>query len=449
MEYIPGYTTIKNTLQSIIPSRYFSWKGANMYELFESSQESPKKGYFDSASPTPTPAVDDPNTARWSAKKEYSKGDMVKYNGFIYISIKDSQNINPVREIVDTQITVEDEYWKVNGLSSKVKTFNEETDAKKTYTMHDIVIFDDILYKCKQAVCSSDFTNPQWELLSSSIISPAKAPEVKADTYYESVANSTASIINDLHIEEIPGESLWDKIVRIVKILIPYVISIAVFFLAIIIASLSANDLIHKPVPFRILAFYYTYFFVSTRSYIGIFIALYYLIRSVFGSYLSMKKPYMYGILPIWEDPGYNFNSRFPPLLTYPITLREYIQQMKNEFNAVRLESHGDIIGMLQTALHVPPDKSPFAKGVKSKLEAATAEALNNAAKAAATTAKLEGGPPTGPTGTSPAPAPGAAPTATGPTAAPPNAAPPNAAPPNAAPPNAAASASAGADTSK
>ena len=383
MEYIPGYTTIKNTLQSIIPSRYFSWKGANIYELFDSSLLPTMSS---SNSPTPTPAVDDPNIARWSSKREYSKGDMVKYNGFIYTSIKDSKNINPVREIVDTQITVEDEYWKVNGLSSKVKRFNEDTDAKKTYNLNDIVLFDDILYKCNlvKTVCTSDFTNPQWESLSSSIISLAKAPVVKSESYYDSIKNSAGSMINDFNIEDIPGESLSDKIVRIIKILIPYIISIAVFFLAIILASLSANDLLHKPVPFRILAFYYTYFFVSTSYIRGIFIALYYFIRSVFGSHLSMKKPYMYGILPIWEDPGYNFNSRFPPLLTYPITLREYIQQMKDEFNAVRLESHGDIIGMLQTALHVPPDKSPFAKGVKSKLDAATDVALKNAAAAKA-----------------------------------------------------------------
>jgi len=438
MEYIPGYTTIKNTLQSIIPSRYFSWKGANIYELFDSSLLPTMSS---SNSPTPTPAVDDPNIARWSSKREYSKGDMVKYNGFIYTSIKDSKNINPVREIVDTQITVEDEYWKVNGLSSKVKTFNEETDAKKTYTMHDIVIFDDILYKCKQAVCSSDFTNPQWELLSSSIISPAKAPEVKSESYYDSIKNSAGSMINDFNIEDIPGESLSDKIVRIIKILIPYIISIAVFFLAIILASLSANDLLHKAVPFRILAFYYTYFFV-TQSYIGLsFIALYYFIRSVFGSHLSMKKPYMYGILPIWEDPGYNFNSRFPPLLTYPITLREYIQQMKDEFNAVRLESHGDIIGMLQTALHVPPDKSPFAKGVKSKLDAATDVALKNAAAA-----KALQNPAAAPTATATAATPAAATpgaataaAATAPTAAAPTTAAPTAAATTNADPSAAA----------
>jgi hypothetical protein len=402
MEYIPGYTTIKNTLTSIIPPNYFSWKGPNIYELFDSSQATSNQGFFSSASPTPS--VDDPNIARWSSQQEYNKDDMVKYNGFIYTSIKDSKNKNPVREIVDTQITVEDEYWKVNGLSSKVKRFNEDTDATKTYTKNDIVIFDDILYKCKNNLCTSDFTNPQWESLSSSIITPAKAPAVKADTYYDSVINSAGSMINDFNIEEIPGEPLSDKVVRIVKILIPYVTSIALFFLAIILASLSANDLIHKPFPFRILAFYYTYFFVSTQSYIGIFIALYYFIRSVFGSYLSMKKPYIYGILPIWEDPGYNFNSRFPPLLTYPITLREYIQQMKNEFNAIRLESHGDIIGMLQTALHVPKQKSPFAQGVKSKLDAATAEAAANAAAAA----KAEGAP------TAPAPAPATSPTGTG-----------------------------------
>ena len=263
MDYIPGYTLLKR-IAGYLPSFSFT----NKYELFTGSVV---PGL---TAPTPVP-VDDTTLPRWSNKKHYAKNDMVKYNGFNYTAVNPSVNVNPVRAIVDSYITVETNSWQLDGLNSKVIPFNPETDSEKTYFNRDIVNFDDMLYLCKSASkedgCSSDFTKDTWEVLSSAIINPPTAPPSTNDSYLQqfsgSVEASISEIIMDFSIPDVPGESLVDKIYRIFGILYVYLVSIAVFFTALLIASFTANDLLHKEYPYRILAYMYSYYFVTSILY--------------------------------------------------------------------------------------------------------------------------------------------------------------------------------------
>ena len=61
----------------------------------------------------------------------------------------------------------------------------------------------------------------------------------------------------------------------------------------------------------------------------------------------------MYGVLPIWEDPSYDNTSFLPSILTYPISLRGYIEEGKEIVKANRLASHGDVVKFLREALRL------------------------------------------------------------------------------------------------
>jgi hypothetical protein len=167
------------------------------------------------------------------------------------------------------------------------------------------------------------------------------------------MVNSINGIVNEFTLEEIPGESLTGTAWRVYYLMYPYLVEILIFILAVVFASFSANDLLHKEAPYRILAFMYTYFFVRSKGIIAYLIFFYYLFRSFFGSWYEMNPLKIYGLLPLWKDYNYNEQSIFPTLATYPASLDEYIRQGKEIFNHARLQSHGDITGMLAHALRV------------------------------------------------------------------------------------------------
>lgn len=356
MEYIPGYTTL-----SSLASRargYFSWEKPNKYELFTQSTQSTASTPSTMTSTflrgPSSNAVDERKIPRWSAEMSYVKNDRVKHNGFLYTSTKDSSNVNPVQKITDDFITVNAGYWVSNGLSSNVKQFVPDTDSSNVYRVNEIVSFDTVLYLCTNPGqgCTSDYTNSKmWKKLSSEYI--PLPPETARLSYYEQLEKFFNGIINDFTIEEIPGESLTDTAVRVFYIMYPYLLQILIFILAVVFASFSANDLLHREAPYRVLAFIYTYFFVMNKGLLAYLIFFYYCFRSFFGSWYEMNPLKIYGILPLWKDFTYNDQSIFPTLLTYPPSLDKYIHEGKEIFNHARLQSHGDIMGMLAHALRI------------------------------------------------------------------------------------------------
>ena len=75
MDYIPGYTMLKNIPIPAKVSEFFTWTKPNIYELFASS-------ITDTLSRSNI--VDNSNVRRWSSRLSYSKDDVVTYNGFNY-----------------------------------------------------------------------------------------------------------------------------------------------------------------------------------------------------------------------------------------------------------------------------------------------------------------------------------------------------------------------------
>jgi len=346
MEYIPGYTTLKNLAVQIVPNvhEYFTWKPSNKYELFSTSNASSNTSILGNVGSLT--AVDESKIPRWSRAKAYVKDDRVKYNGFLYTCIKDASNINPVKEVVDDFITVNSDYWVSDGLSSNVKLFDAEKDINNKYFLNDIVNVDNILYKCTNSNCSTDFTADYWTKLTSDFI-----PVPKTDDYSTQISQSAFGILNDLTLEPIPDETYQDTAMRVLYVVYPYVFAIFVFILAIVLASFSAHDLLHKEAPYRVLAFFYTYYFVIKQTYIGLFLFVYYIYRSLSGNTNPLK---IYGILPIWEDEKYDESSMFPTLMTYPISLRTYLEEGRRIMQMNKLNSHGNIMGMLTRALKLP-----------------------------------------------------------------------------------------------
>ena len=349
MEYIPGYSTLKNVAVSIVPNvyEYFTWK-TSKYELFSTSVASSNTSILGSVASLTD--VDESKIPRWSHAKGYVKEDRVKHDGFLYTCIKDASNINPVKVIVDDFITVDSEYWVSDGLSSNVKYFDPEIDMSNTYFLNDIVVVDNVLFKCTSSNCSTNFTANYWTKLTSDFI-----PVPKTDSYSVQLLNAVGGILNDLTLEPIPEETYQDTAMRVLRVIFPYVFAIFIFILAIVLASFSANDLLHKEAPYRILAFAYTYYFVIKQTYIGIFLGLYYVFRSLSGGMNPLK---IYGILPIWEDEKYDETSMFPTLSTYPISLRTYLEEGRRIMQMNKLKSHGNIMAMLTRALKLPLGQS-------------------------------------------------------------------------------------------
>jgi len=378
MDYIPGYTTLRSVVSTGI-SYVSSFRPTN--ELFVANSTFGSVGSNVTSLP-----IDETQVPRWSEKKNYDQGDMIKQNGFLYTAIKKSSNINPVLSIQDGFITVNTGYWKMLRLSSKVIPFNPETDSKKTFFKKDIVNFDDYLYLCTASNCKADFGSNVWEPLSSSIINPPVVPEPAPVNYSDQallyIYMPIYKLMNDFNIPDIQGETLWEKTQRIFWILYSYLWMIALFILAFLLSSYAANDLLHKEWPYRVLAYVYTFFFISTDTFMGYGIIGYYLIRSFFQKSLGMSPIAMYGILPIKEDAEYDDKNTLPTLYTYPAKLAKTIEEQKEIFNQLRLNSHGDIIEMLRRALHVAPKPTNLTREIQQDLESMSAANLAAAAAA-------------------------------------------------------------------
>jgi hypothetical protein len=369
MEYIPGYVTLKSLASKAanMPTKLYEYyTNKNKYELFAGSQSN-QPSYL----PTFTDAPEDVKMSRWSQYKKYKVGDVVRHNGFVYTSIKESSNVNPIKEIVDTFITVNDSYWVSNGLHSNVKPFDPDTDMEKKYAKDDIVNFNSVLYLCSikgsspssspsssgLSRCDSDFTNSnQWTMLSSEYIT--EPTPIEKESYSTQAFLGLGAIFNDLTFEEIPGETLDGTAWRVFYRLLPYLFVITKFMLALMFASFTANDLLHKEAGYRILAFIYVFMFVffptnSYSTFAGTITTLYYIFRSLFGRTFGMNDLRMWGFLPLVKDYEYDEKRRFPTLYSYPASLEEFINEGRNIMMDRRLSSHGDIVGYLASALRV------------------------------------------------------------------------------------------------
>ena len=366
MEYIPGYVTLKHLASKAanMPTKLYEYyTNKNKYELFAGSQSN-QPSYL----PTFTDTPEDVKIARWSQYKKYKADDVVRHNGFVYTSIKESSNINPIKEIVDTFITVNDSYWVSNGLHSNVKTFDPETDMEKKYVKDDIVNFNSVLYLCSLNTsnssspsslsrCGTDFMNSnQWTMLSSEYIT--EPTPIEKESYSTRVFSGLGGIFNDLTFEEIPGETLDGTAWRVFYRLLPYLFVITKFMLALMFASFTANDLLHKEPGYRILAFIYIFMFVffptnSYSTFAGTITTIYYIFRSLFGRTFGMNDLRMWGFLPLLKDYEYDEKRRFPTLYSYPASLEEFINEGRDIMMDRRLSSHGDIVGYLASALRV------------------------------------------------------------------------------------------------
>ena len=445
MEYIPGYTTLKDTIGQA-PKKlyeYFTSKLPNKYELFATqSNATQSNAKADSSWFSGTIAgIDEANIPRWSSAIEYKKDDYVKHQGFIYKSRKDSSNVNPIESITDDFITVNSDYWISEGLSSNVKKFDPDRDVNTTYTKDTIVNFNSVLYSCMQpgSNCTSDYTKNVWKKLSSDYIAPYIPTSNLSYTDQVTRTSSTfiSDMINEFTIEEIPGESLYDTSWRVGYIVYNKLFFIVPILLAFVFASFSANDLLHKKAPFRILAYIYTFLFVSYQTSIGYLIFFYYLFRSLFGWSFNMNPLKIYAILPLKEDLEYNESSMFPSLYTYPASLREYIEEGRKISNVAKLASQGDILGMIARSLRVPLNSQGLSIHRKALGEIVPPQ--RTAAGAAAANSTNNPGPPTqGGTNAATNTAPNAGATTAAPNAVPATTAAPNAVPATTTAPNAA-----------
>lgn len=343
MEYIPGYSTIKNIVgQSLVyPGKifeYFSGKKVNNYELFTES--------FPSTSNT-----GEANIPIWSSNVGYSNTKQVKLDGVIYTCVVPKcLGDSPIKSIIDNNLQVNSNFWKYDRISSKVKQFNPDTGSNVIYLREEIVNNNDTLYKCKTNTCTPDFTSSNWTLLYSSVIETSGFTVENIDAN-PSFTDKVNAVIKDFTIEDIPDETLTDKTWRIICIAYPYALSITILFMAVIFASYSANDLLHKEVPYRILAFIYVFYCVSQLAFsnnqslqqtLGAFIVIYYIYRCIIGPW-------------IW-----------PGIVELPIRTPILPMQPKVEseiYNKMRLDSHGDIDLMLKRAFRdasfsLPPPPS-------------------------------------------------------------------------------------------
>lgn len=364
MEYIPGYVTLKNLASKAasMPTRVYEYyTNKNKYELFAGSQSN-QPSYFTGLTTTSL----ETKVPRWSEFKKYKVDDVVRHNGFTYTSIKESSNINPIKEIVDTFIVVNDSYWVSNGLSSTVKPFDPETDMEKKYVKDDIVNFNSVLYLCSVkgsnspssglSRCDTNFMNSnQWTMLSSDHI--AEPTPIEKESYTTRLSLGLGSIANDLTFEEIPGEPLVDTAWRVYYRLFPYLLTIITFMLALMFASFTANDLLHKEAGYRILAFIYVFVFMFVPnkypSFAGMIIGIYYIFRSLFARTFGMNDLRMWGFLPLVKDYDYDEKRKFPTLYSYPASLEQHISEGRDIMMDARLKSHGDIVGYLASALRV------------------------------------------------------------------------------------------------
>lgn len=359
MEYIPGYITLRNMFRKS-PYELFADATATSTAAASAASTSPSSWSFTRSNATsPVAIIDDKKIPTWSSTIQYVKGNTVKVGGIIYTSVKDSIGASPILSMNGDYINVNSDFWKYLQVSPAVKIFNPDTDANKTYFLNTIVNFNDVLYECTNTSnqCKTDFTSNEWAKLTSAIVTEPPTATTEP-SYIDNGTDAFIGILADFSIQDIPNESWSEKLTRIFYVVYPYVVSIITFFLALILAAYSANDLMHKPAMFRVLAFAYVFYFLYPFGTLSPYIVAYYFYRCFLGPYIwpdAVFAPLFKALIPLWEDPNYNEGGMFPTLFTYPATaeMHEFIRMGQDEFNRDRLASHGDVKLLLSHALHM------------------------------------------------------------------------------------------------
>jgi hypothetical protein len=356
MEYIPGYTKAVTYVKGV-PGRvyeYLTAKKVNQYELFEGSVTG---GFFGS-----TPSnIDDSKISLWNSNRLYSSNDQVRYNGFVYTSIASSNqsNISPVQKQEGEYLTFNSQVWQWTRVSSTVKSFDPDKDFSNSYAVGDIVDEPNlgILYSCGSNTannCKPPFTQSNnWVNLG---YDTARAPPVdnssvgKMNTYL-------TNAFSNFNIEVIENESYSDTFFRMWDAIKGNVWDAAFFIVAFIFASFAANDMLWKETPYRILAFCFTWMFVAGQTALGWLLILYYLFRSIWVAWagipnsLDMHPLKIYSFLPLYPSEYHLLTSKYPGFFTYPAKLEPVIKMVQAEMKQARIDSIGDVKGMINRAL--------------------------------------------------------------------------------------------------
>jgi hypothetical protein len=126
---------------------------------------------------------------------------------------------------------------------------------------------------------------------------------------------------------------------------------------AFIFASFAANDMLWKETPYRILDFCFTWMFVAGQTSLGWLLILYYLFRSIWVAWegipnsLDMHPLKIYSFLPLYPSEYHLLTSKYPGFFTYPAKLEPVIKMVQAEMKQARIDSIGDVKGMINRAL--------------------------------------------------------------------------------------------------
>lgn len=361
MEYIPGYTTAATYVKGV-PGKvyeYFTAKKRNQYELFEGGISGSLFG--SSPSPSPSPSNDDSKISLWNSNRLYSSNDQVRYNGFVYTSISSSNqsNINPVQKQDGEYLTFNSQVWKWTRVSSTVKQYNPDKDFSNRYSVGDIVDEPNagILYFCSSNTlnkCNPPFTQSNnWVNLG---YDTARAPPVDNSSFGKANLYLTTAFSN-FNIEVIENEPYLNTFYRMWDAIKGNVWDAAFLILAFIFASFAANDMLWKETPYRILAFCFTWFLVAGQTSLGWLLILYYIFRSIWVAWagtpnsLNMHELKIYSFLPLYPSEYHLITSKYPGFFTYPSKLEPVIKMVQAEMKQARIDSIGDVKGMINRAL--------------------------------------------------------------------------------------------------
>jgi len=360
MEYIPGYTTARTYVKGV-PGRvyeYFTGKKVNKYELFEG-------GVTNSLFGSTPSNIDDSKISLWNSNRLYSSNDQVRYNGFVYTSISSSNqsNINPVQKQDGEYLTFNSQVWQWTRVSSTVKNYNPDVDFSNSYAVGDIVDEPNagILYVCSSNSsnkCTPPFTQSNhWVNLG---YDTARAPPVDNSTYGKTNTYLT-NAFNNFNIEVIDNEPFMDTFYRMWDAIKGNVWDALFFILAFIFASFAANDMLWKETPYRILAFCFTWMLIAGQSSLGWLLILYYMFRSIWvasagvPNSLNMHPLKIYSFLPLYPSEYHSIISKYPGFFTYPAKLEPMIEMVRAEMKQARVDSIGDIKGLINRALGKAP----------------------------------------------------------------------------------------------
>jgi hypothetical protein len=360
MEYIPGYTVAAQYIKGVpgMAYEYLTGNKINKYELFQG-------GSFIGSTPMLSFSNDDSKISLWNSNTIYSSNDMVRHRGFVYTSISSSKqsNINPVKQQDGDYITVNNHVWQWNRLSSTVKRYNPTTDSSNRYANGDIVDEPNsgILYLCTSNSstmwCKLPFTQSNnWINLG---YNSAKVPPPDT-SFYGKTNDYFTSMFSNFTIEVIEDEPYLTTFYRMCDAIKGNLWDALFCILAFIIASFTANDILFKEMPYRILSFCFAFILVASQTTLGNLLIFYYIFRSIYvgragiPNTLNMHPLKIYSFLPLYPFEYHDINSKIPGFFTYPAKLEPLIKSVKAHMMQARVDSIGDIKGLINRALGLP-----------------------------------------------------------------------------------------------